>query len=483
MDGMLMNKVSNILMLFLAGMTTGFLSLSALASDAPQAAASQKVEARNETFSAPHPDQYQSWKATAEQSERVDALAEDPRLVILWAGYPFAKDYNKPRGHAYALMDIRETLRTGAPKTAEDGPLPMACWSCKSPDVARVIAEQGEASYFHGQWARGGPEIVNDLGCADCHNTASADFAAGKPALTLSRPYAARAMQAIGKPFDKAGRFDQQSMVCGQCHVEYYFDGKDKMVKFPWDKGTTVDEMEVYYDTIAFSDWTNPLSKAPMLKAQHPEYETWREGIHGKNNVTCIDCHMPKVQNAQGKIYTDHKIGNPFDNFEQTCRNCHTQDKASLQEVVAKRKHDITEIKLKVEDQLVHAHFEAKAAWDAGATEAEMKPILTQIRHAQWRWDFAIASHGIHMHAPDVALRVLGTALDQAAQARTQLVRLLASKGITHEIVLPDISTKEKAQLALGMDMPQLNAEKQEFLKTVVPQWDEQAQKAGLLSK
>nr|WP_260441634.1 ammonia-forming nitrite reductase cytochrome c552 subunit [Serratia fonticola] len=464
-------------------MTTGFLSLSALASDAPQAAASQKVEARNETFSAPHPDQYQSWKATAEQSERVDALAEDPRLVILWAGYPFAKDYNKPRGHAYALMDIRETLRTGAPKTAEDGPLPMACWSCKSPDVARVIAEQGEASYFHGQWARGGPEIVNDLGCADCHNTASADFAAGKPALTLSRPYAARAMQAIGKPFDKAGRFDQQSMVCGQCHVEYYFDGKDKMVKFPWDKGTTVDEMEVYYDTIAFSDWTNPLSKAPMLKAQHPEYETWREGIHGKNNVTCIDCHMPKVQNAQGKIYTDHKIGNPFDNFEQTCRNCHTQDKASLQEVVAKRKHDITEIKLKVEDQLVHAHFEAKAAWDAGATEAEMKPILTQIRHAQWRWDFAIASHGIHMHAPDVALRVLGTALDQAAQARTQLVRLLANKGITHEIVLPDISTKEKAQLALGMDMPQLNAEKQEFLKTVVPQWDEQAQKAGLLSK
>lgn len=483
MDGMLMNKVSNILMLFLAGMTTGFLSLSALASDAPQTAAPQKVEARNETFSAPHPDQYQSWKATAEQSERVDALAEDPRLVILWAGYPFAKDYNKPRGHAYALMDIRETLRTGAPKTAEDGPLPMACWSCKSPDVARVIAEQGEASYFHGQWARGGPEIVNDLGCADCHNTASADFAAGKPALTLSRPYAARAMQAIGKPFDKAGRFDQQSMVCGQCHVEYYFDGKDKMVKFPWDKGTTVDEMEVYYDTIAFSDWTNPLSKAPMLKAQHPEYETWREGIHGKNNVTCIDCHMPKVQNAQGKIYTDHKIGNPFDNFEQTCRNCHTQDKASLQEVVAKRKHDITEIKLKVEDQLVHAHFEAKAAWDAGATEAEMKPILTQIRHAQWRWDFAIASHGIHMHAPDVALRVLGTALDQAAQARTQLVRLLASKGITHEIVLPDISTKEKAQLALGMDMPKLNAEKQEFLKTVVPQWDEQAQKAGLLSK
>lgn len=47
------------------------------------------VEAKNETFAPQHPDQYLSWKATSEQSERVDALAEDPRLVILWAGYPF----------------------------------------------------------------------------------------------------------------------------------------------------------------------------------------------------------------------------------------------------------------------------------------------------------------------------------------------------------------------------------------------------------
>lgn len=35
-----------------------------------------------------------------------------------------------------------------------------------------------------------------------------------------------------------------------------------------------VENMEKYYDNIAFSDWTNSLSKTPMLKAQHPEYET-----------------------------------------------------------------------------------------------------------------------------------------------------------------------------------------------------------------
>ena len=113
-----------------------------------------------------------------------------------------------------------------------------------------------------------------------------------------------------------------------------------------------------------------------------------------------------------------------------------------LQGVVKQRKDAVTEIKLKVEKQLVHAHFEAKAAWDAGATEAEMKDILQDIRHAQWRWDFSIASHGVQMHAPEVALRMLGTALDKAADARTKLARLLAAKGISHEIAIPDISSK-----------------------------------------
>lgn len=469
---------------YLWGMVASlFILFSAQAEDVTAVKTPVAVEARNDTFTQKHPDQYNSWKATSEQSERHDALAEDPNMVILWAGYPFSRDYNKPRGHAFALTDVRETLRTGAPKNAEDGPLPMACWSCKSPDVARLIQQEGEDGYFKGKWARGGPEIVNDLGCADCHNTASPEFAQGKPALTLSRPYAARGMASIGKPFEKAGRFDQQAMVCGQCHVEYYFSGKDKAVKLPWDNGTKVEDMEKYYDAIAFSDWTNSLSRAPMVKAQHPEYETWSAGIHGKNNVTCIDCHMPKVKNAKGKFYTDHKIGNPFDNYAQTCTNCHTQDKATLQGIVAERKAAIQSLKLKAEDQLVHAHFEAKAAWDAGATEAEMQPILTDIRHAQWRWDLAIASHGIHMHAPDEGLRMLGTSLDKAADARTKLVRLLATKGITQEVKLPDISTKEKAQQAIGLNMQQINAEKQDFLNTVVPQWDEQARKAGRLSQ
>ncbi|MBV4411500.1 ammonia-forming nitrite reductase cytochrome c552 subunit [Enterobacteriaceae bacterium YMB-R22] len=462
-------------------------ALNAAGAEAP--AATQKaapplnVEARNTRFAERHPDQFASWQATSEQGAREDALADDPRLVILWAGYAFSKDYNKPRGHAYALTDVRETLRTGAPQGSEDGPQPMACWSCKSPDVAREIAQNGEDNYFHGKWARGGPLIVNQLGCADCHNTGSPGFARGEPALRLSRPYAARAMEAINTPFEHASRFDQQSMVCGQCHVEYYFSGDNKQVTFPWKKGTAVENIEALYDELSFSDWTHQLSRTPMLKAQHPEYETWSKGIHGQNNVTCIDCHMPKLQNKQGKLYTSHKIGNPFDNFEQTCATCHTQSKDALKNVVAERKRAIEEIKLKVEDQLVHAHFEAKAAWDAGATQKEMAPVLLNIRHAQWRWDFSIASHGIHMHAPEVALRMLGTALDEAAQARVKLLRILATKGITAPVALPDISSKEKAQQAIGLNIAADAKAKAAFIETVVPRWEKEAQRTGLLDK
>ncbi|MFV0574294.1 MAG: ammonia-forming nitrite reductase cytochrome c552 subunit [Vibrio sp.] len=435
-----------------------------------------KFDPRNEKFEAAHPHQYETWKATSESEPITDALAKDPNMVVLWAGYGFAKDYNAPRGHYYAITDVRETLRTGGPKDEASNPMPMACWSCKSPDVGRVIDEKGEDGYFQGKWSRLGAEIVNPIGCADCHDTQSDDFKNGKPALRLSRPFAERAMHAIGKDFDKQDRFGQQSQVCGQCHVEYYFEkDKNNRVKFPWDKGVTVDDMEKYYDEIGFSDWVNPLSKTPMLKAQHPGYETWQLGIHGKNNVACVDCHMPKVKNKDGKVFTDHKVGNPFDRFEDTCAQCHTQTKQQLQDVVKSRKDKVQEMKLIAEKQIVAAHFEAKAAWDAGATEAEMKAILMDIRHAQWRWDYAIASHGVHMHAPEVALRVLGTSVDRATDARTKLIRVLAKHGITEPVKIPDISTKEKAQAAVGMNMKALNDEKDEFLKTVVPEWDKEA--------
>ncbi|SQH75497.1 nitrite reductase, formate-dependent, cytochrome [Shewanella benthica] len=450
----------------LSAMVAGSLMASGVMAD-------NKTEPRNEVYKDKFSKQYNSWHETSESKEIIDVLEADPNLVVLWAGYGFAKDYNKARGHMYAVTDVRNTLRTGAPKSDTDGPMPMACWSCKGPDVPRMIEEQGEDGYFTGKWYKGGAEIVNTIGCSDCH-------VSGKSKLRISRPFAVRAMEAIGTPFDEASRKDKQSMVCGQCHVEYYFEKtKDKkgFVKFPWDQGITVDAAEAYYDGIQFSDWTHKISKTPMLKAQHPGYETWKLGVHGQNNVSCTDCHMPRVKNAEGRKYTDHKVGNPFDRFEETCGSCHEQSKEFMVDLTNQRKAKVEELKMAAEGHLVKAHFEAGAAWEAGATEAEMKPILTDIRHAQWRWDYATASHGVAAHAPAEALRILGTAVDKAADARVKLAQLLAKKGVKQPISYPDISTKAKAQAAMGMDMKKMNADKAEFKKTVLPKWDAEAKK------
>lgn len=202
-----------------------------------------------------------------------------------------------------------------------------------------------------------------------------------------------------------------------------------------------------------------------------------------KNNVTCTiaicqKCRTPKANSTPTIKLVIRLITSP-----RLVRTAIPRTKLPCKKWSRNVSSRFNDLKIKVEDQLVHAHFEAKAALDAGATEAEMKPIQDDIRHAQWRWDLAIASHGIHMHAPEEGLRMLGTAMDKAADARTKLARLLATKGITHEIQIPDISTKEKAQQAIGLNMEQIKAEKQDFIKTVIPQWEEQARKNGLLSQ
>ena len=91
--------------------------------------------------------------------------------------------------------------------------------------------------------------------------------------------------------------------------------------------------------------------------------------MHGKNGVTCVDCHMPKVQGKDGKVYTDHQIQNPFDAFDRTCANCHDQSKEKLRDIVTSRKKEVKDVMGRLEEQVVKAHFEAKAAWDAGATK------------------------------------------------------------------------------------------------------------------
>ncbi|WP_298754616.1 ammonia-forming cytochrome c nitrite reductase [uncultured Psychroserpens sp.] len=438
-------------------------------------------EPRNEVWGENFPLEYQSSLQTLDTSfasyqggsRMRDVLEEDPRLVILFAGYGFSKDYNQGRGHAYAIDDIHNTLRTGGPEGKGDGPMPATCWTCKSPDVPRLMNEIGIAEFYNGKWADKGEEIVNPIGCADCHDPNSMK-------LRITRPALVEAFDAMGKDINQATHNEMRSLVCAQCHVEYYFDkkipGKEGVpyLKFPWKDGFTVEAMENYYDNIEFSDWTHKISKTPMLKAQHPGYETFVTGVHADRGVSCADCHMP-YKSEGGQKFTDHHIQSPLNNTSNACQVCHREESKKLIANVYERQRKASENRIKLETLLVSAHLEAAKCWELGATEAQMKPILTNIRHAQWRWDYSAASHGASFHSPVETARVIGSGLVIAQEARVKLARMLASLGHNNPIEMPDISTKEKAQEFIGLDMEKLRVEKETFKKNLLPKWLEEA--------
>lgn len=439
-----------------------------------------EYEPRNELWGENFPREYQSYLKTAdtsfqnededEEDEMADALAGNPGMVILWAGYAFSKDYSIPRGHYYAVTDIRKTLRTGTPKGPGDGTQPSTCWTCKSPDVPRLMEKMGVKEFYKGKWASKGPEITNFIGCADCHDPKTMD-------LRITRPALIEAFQSMGKDISKATHQEMRSLVCAQCHVEYYFDKTrpDALdvayLTFPWKFGATADSALKYYNSIGFTDFTHQLSKTPVLKAQHPDYEIYLTGIHADRGVACADCHMPYVKEG-GQKFTSHWMTSPLKNIAGTCQVCHRESEKSLRENVEEREKKVKEIRDKAEIELVKAHNEAKTAWDAGATDKDMELVLQHIRNGQWFWDYSAASHGAAFHSPIEVSRIIGNSISEAKESRIILARLLVKLGKNPDVPYPDIATKEKAQKFIGLEMDKLNSEKAEWIKTILPEWD-----------
>jgi len=437
---------------------------------------------QNEKFKDDFPREYATWLQTDDttfvsefnSSQSVDVLEQRPNMVILWAGYAFSWEYNTPRGHHHALEDMRAILRTGAPGVTEGKePQPATCWTCKGPDVPRLMKEKGTAEFYAPRWSQWGPEVMNTIGCSDCHDSKTMNLKPARPALY-------EAFERRGLDVNKATQQELRSLVCAQCHVEYYFQKETNYLTFPQDSGLTVENMEAYYDKMGFYDYIHALSRTPILKAQHPGYEMSQMGIHAQRGVSCADCHMPYISEG-GVKYSDHHIMSPLANIDRTCLTCHRQDAETLRQNVYERQRKCNEIRNLVEKELATAHIEAKFAWDKGATEAEMKPVLASLRKSQWRWDFAVASHGASFHAPQEVVRILSNSLYYAQQARLQTAKVLAKHGYTSEVPMPDISTKAKAQKYIGLDMDQKRADKKKFLDTVAKEWIEKAKKEGKL--
>ncbi|MDD4516613.1 ammonia-forming cytochrome c nitrite reductase [Massilibacteroides sp.] len=447
--------------------------------------ANKKVEIKginphSEEWGVNYPREYNTWKMTRNMDFKSkhlgnmpqDVLEARPEMVVLWAGYAFSREYTAPRGHMHAVEDVRNTLRTGSPENGEGEMQPGTCWTCKSPDVPRLMHEKGIEAYYKAKWSDWGTEVMNPIGCADCHDPVTMN-------LMITRPALIEAFARQGKDITNATPQEMRSLVCAQCHVEYYFKGENKYLTFPWDEGMTIEDMERYYDEAEFTDWTHALSKTPMLKAQHPDYEIFLLGPHAKRGLSCADCHMPYM--AEGGIkYSNHQIMSPLKNISSTCQTCHRDSEENLRNYVYEYQDKALEIRDRIEQELSKAHIMAKAAWDEGANEAEMAASLKLLRQAQWRWDFAVASHGASFHAPVETQRILAHSLDRTMQAQIALQKVLFKHGVT-EVEMPDLSSKDKAQAYIGLDMKSLNEKKENWKKTVVPQWLEKAKANGTL--
>jgi nitrite reductase (cytochrome c-552) len=178
-----------------------------------------------------------------------------------------------------------------------------------------------------------------------------------------------------------------------------------------------VEEIESYYDEIKFSDWKHGETGAPVLKAQHPEFELWNQGVHARSGVACADCHMPYMRSGAVKI-SDHHVRSPLLNVERACLTCHpfsAQEMKARAELIQDRNAKLLD---RAEDALIALDDDLKAARAAGAAGDKLDVALGLQRKAQWRADFVNAENSMGFHAPQEAARILAEAIDYARQGQ-----------------------------------------------------------------
>ena len=349
-------------------------------------------------------------------SEPYSKLAADPRLVTLFAGYSFSKDYNEERGHLNSLTDVRATKRINDQS-------PGTCYSCKSSDNPHLWAEMGMATFDKTLFKVLGAQISNPIGCANCHE-------ANTMRLIVTNPALEEALKAQGKDWRTFTRQEMRTVVCGNCHVEYYFAGEGKYLTFPWSGGTRIENIAQYYADLGFKDWDHALSGAPMIKMQHPEFETFTaDSTHYKAGVACADCHMPYTRDGAAKFST-HDVKSPLLNADTACGACHT-NVAYVTERVATIQKQVRETQDATEDAIIAAIQAIQAAAAAPNVNADLLSEARNLhREAQLRWDFVAAENSMGFHNPEETLRILANSTDLARQAELKAVQAAGSPSV-----------------------------------------------------
>ena len=348
-------------------------------------------------------------------------IEEDPRLKIMWAGYAFARDFREERGHAYMLEDQMFTERQLAAGQ------PGACLQCHASiyvpykklgngDLIKGFERMNPKSYTEARKL-----VTHPIACIDCHDPATMQ-------LRVTRPGFMEGMRALkasqGMPdYDvnrDATRQEMRAFVCGQCHVEYYFQGPDKRLTYPWSKGLQVEQILSYYDEAQFKDWIHADTGAPVLKAQHPEFEIWNQGIHARSHVACADCHMPYERVGALKI-TDHHVRSPLLNINRACQTCHHWPEEELRARVDTIQTKFFSLRNVAMDALMDLIQDLKEDRAAGRTDEELTSARDFQRKAQFLLDFVEAENSSGFHAPQETTRILGESINFSRKGQLAL--------------------------------------------------------------
>ena len=456
-------------------------------------------------------------------------LIRYPQLTVLWAGYPFSIDANEERGHFWIQVDQMDTARNNkdflnAHGFAAFAGQPTACMNCHSGWTPWLLKNVAKGANDKEKWisfnstkywtmiknvpavegiepnseAHSGPHGGKRMGvtCADCHNPNDMQ-------LRLTRPAAINALVDFrGYQRDpvtgvKATREEMRTLVCSQCHVEYYFKPTGNKVKVvgesiandssqkwwngtqktydefdSWRNGNEPTEIEVdgielvfpwsawgqkepfriemfdeHYENVRAvfdKDWVHKITKAPMIKIQHPESELFSGGVHAANGVSCADCHMPYIRKGARKM-TQHNITSPLQDINAACKSCHTQSEEYLKNQIFDIQKSVAfdlrsaeyavvslieDIKTLREELGKMPEYQTDGKADDAKISAALKEVLELHRKAQMRGDFVGAENSTGFHNPREASRMLLQAVEMARMGQAKLVEIASANGI-----------------------------------------------------
>lgn len=387
------------------------------------------------------PRQYEAHKATSQMEpdnvvtrEATDddprtqvalsKLEKDPRLVTMWQGYPFSADYRRPRGHEYMLEDQRLTKRT------RDFKQPGACLNCHAslPEVVDTLGDgdpdAGWAAMNKMPFDEAVQHAKGPIACIDCHTPGTMELRITRPAFIEGIARYKENVEGI-KGYDvnrDATVQEMRSYVCAQCHVEYYFKGEGKTLTFPWTHGFEATDAIKFYDEIGWNDFEHTLTGANVIKAQHPDFETWMQGSHAANGVTCADCHMPYKRDGAAKV-VDHQIASPMRDaaaINATCLTCHHSTAEEMRkrvDTIQSRWQGSLDIASDALNQLI---ADIEATKDTAAPENLAKARDFQ-RWAQFLVDMNLSENGHGFHAPQYQVATLNLATDYARKGQLAL--------------------------------------------------------------